>query len=145
VRVSFNCTDALSGVASSTVAGQDLTANTPAAGTNVANTGACTDAAGNAADAANFGPGKIDKTKPVISGSAVKGDSPTFSGATAYTLHASPTIDVRVSFNCTDALSGVASSTVAGQDLTANTPAAGTNVANTGACTDAAGNAADAA
>src|SRR4029078_11794754 len=132
VKVSFGCTDALSGVDSNTVVGQTVTATTPAAGTTVNSSGVCTDQAGNVADGANFGPVKIDKTKPVLDGSGVKGDAPDLTVATAYTAGSWTNKDVKVSFGCTDALSGVDSNTVVGQTLTANTPAAGTTV-NSGA------------
>jgi hypothetical protein len=128
VRVSFSCADALSGVDTDTVAGQDLTANTPVAGTTVNSTGSCTDQAGNAADASSFGPVKIDKTKPVI----------TFNGQTpAKNPQGWNSTNVTLSWSCADALSGPQS---VSDSKTISSE--GSHQQDTGTCQDNAGNSA---
>lgn len=79
---------------------------------------------------------KIDKTKPVISGTA----SPLANGAGWNNTN------VDVNFACADAgavQSGIVTNTVAGETLT--TEGAGQSSTNTGSCVDAAGNEADSA
>jgi hypothetical protein len=134
VKVSFSCSDNAggSGVAAGSPSPASQTFDTE--GVHTASS-SCTDAAGNPAVAGSFGPVKIDKTAPVISGSAV-----TLPGDDAYSAGVWTNKSVKVSFSCADALSGVDSNSVAGETLTTNTPFAGTNVSSSGACTDAAGN-----
>lgn len=79
---------------------------------------------------------KIDKTKPVITGT----QSPSANGAGWNNT------DVEVSFACAETgavQSGIATDTVAGETLTGE--GAGQSVTNTGSCMDAAGNEADSA
>jgi hypothetical protein len=79
---------------------------------------------------------KIDKTKPVISGSA--SPAPNANGWN--------NTDVTVSFSCAEVgsvQSGIDTNTVAGATLTSE--GAGQSVTNTGTCTDKAGNVADSA
>jgi len=87
--------------------------------------GSCTDAAGNSASASATA--KIDKTAPVITGSA----SPAANGAGWNNTN------VTVSFTCTDDASGVASSS---GPTTLSSDGSGQSV--TGTCTDNAGNSA---
>jgi hypothetical protein len=143
VRVTYTCADT-GGSSLTAGSGNQVVSYTTDTNTSSAFSGTCVDNAGHTATATSFGPVKIDKTKPTISGSAVKGDAPSFGGATAYTADTWTNKDVRVSFACADGLSGVASDSVAGEDLIANTPVGGTTVNSSGACTDAAGNSADA-
>jgi len=139
VVVSFTCAEAgpvQSGIATNTVAGS--TVNTETAGETVNSTGACADKAGNTAPAGTFGPVKIDKTPPQITGSATAGGNP-------YTADTWTKLDVVVSFTCAEAgpvQSGIATNTVAGS--TVNTETAGETVNSTGACTDKAVNTAPA-
>ena len=90
-----------------------------------------TDTAGNASDASNVVTVKIDKTDPTITGSATTGGDP-------YTAGTWTNEDVVVSFECTDSLSEVASSNVAGQTVSFEGKTA--SVSNAGTCTDNAGN-----
>jgi hypothetical protein len=126
VIVTFDCTDALSGVASLTPASATLSTD----GVDQSASTSCTDAAGNSAGA-SFTDIDIDKTDPVITASATKTDATPYAGG--WTNQ-----DVTVSFGCTDALSGVASlsdpvSLGEGADQSAS-----------GTCTDNAGNSAEA-
>ncbi len=123
VTVTFTCGDALSGVAS---CNSPALLSTESAGQTV--TGAATDLAGNSASFTVSGV-NIDKTPPVITGSA----SP---GPNAFGWNNGP---VTVSFTCTDALSGVSSSP---SSTTLSTDGAGQSI--TGTCTDKAGNSASA-
>lgn len=133
VAVSFSCVDGgPSGIATDTVAGDTVT--TEGANQAVTNSGVCVDTAGNAADAATVGDINIDKTNPVITGSA----SPAPNSANWNNTN------VTVSFSCDDdgaVRSGIFIDTVAGQTLSSD--AADQSVTNTGDCVDKAGNAAD--
>jgi hypothetical protein len=133
VTVSFTCADELggSGIDGNTVAG--ATVSTEGSGQSVTNSGACTDKAGNTADSAMVSGINIDKTKPVISGSATP----------AANTHDWNNTAVTVSFSCDDGLSGIATDTVAGGTL--GSEGANQSKTNTGACTDKAGNTADSA
>ncbi len=74
VTVAFTCADggsAPSGVATNTLAG--ATINSEGANLSVTNTGACTDNAGNSADPVTFGPIKINKTPPTVTGAITPG------------------------------------------------------------------------
>jgi hypothetical protein len=74
VTVAFACADggsAPSGIAANTLAGAIISSE--GANLSVTNTGACTDNAGNAADPVTFGPIKIDKTAPTVTGSIAPG------------------------------------------------------------------------
>ncbi|MEK7404381.1 MAG: hypothetical protein AAB225_04675, partial [Acidobacteriota bacterium] len=95
VAVTFTCTDNPgSGVAPGNPTGSTtLTEETSAAGVSV--TGNCVDNAGNSATPRTFGPVKVDKTPPVISGSRTPGPNAAGWNNT----------DVTVTFSCTDALS----------------------------------------
>jgi hypothetical protein len=119
VTVSFACTDAHSGVAS---VNPPVTVSAEGAGQGVA--GTCADNAGNTTTR-SLDPIKIDKTPPVIAGSRAPQPPPSGWFAT----------DVVVSFDCDDALSGVASVT---QPRTIS--ADGGDQAVTGTCADRAGN-----
>ncbi len=140
VTVAFTCSDGSgSGLSVNTVADDGGIQSAETSTGSFTGLGIhCVDNAGNAAVDVPFGPIKIDKTKPVISGSA----SPS---ANANGWNNS---DVVVSFSCAEAgsvQSGIfaADNTVAGQTLTAET--SGTTVPNSGSCTDKAGNLADSA
>ena len=82
----------------------------------------------------------IDRSAPTVTASAVKGDSPSFSGATAYTAGDWTNKDVRVTFTCAD--TGGSSLTAGSgnqtQDFTAET--GGATATFSGTCADNAGN-----
>ncbi len=134
VTVSFSCadTDGGSGIPDGTVVtGGTVTGET--AGASVSSTGDCVDKAGNAAAPATVSDIKIDRTAPVVTGSA----SPA-SNASGWN-----TTDVTVSFSCAETgpvVSGIDTDTVAGRTL--STDGANLSVTNIGACADKAGNAA---
>ena len=132
VTVSYSCADNLSGVASCGSA--DLL---DTEGANQSATGSATDAAGNTADATVSGI-NIDLTKPVINASAK-----TQPGGADYSAGTWTNKNVEVSFSCSDELSDVDTSNVAGDTKTAS--GADQSVTNTGNCTDKAGNTADSA
>jgi Fibronectin type III domain len=137
VVVTFSCADVgavQSGIATNTVAGATLAGE--GADQSVANTGSCVDEAGNPADPASFGDIDIDKTKPEITATATKADS------SAYTAGSWTNQDVTVGFACSDALSGVATDTVAGGGGQ-TTETSGATFNSTGSCVDEAGNAAE--
>src|SRR5215831_15213433 len=119
VTLNWNCSDALSGVVSSTVS-VTLTAD----GMNQSATGTCQDKAGNQRSNTQNGI-NIDSTAPVI----------TFAGRTPPNANGWNNTAVTLNWNCTDALSGVVSSTVS-VTLTAD----GMNQSATGTCQDKAGN-----
>lgn len=137
VTVSFACADSSgyyhSGIATDTVAGATLAGE--GANQAVTSTGSCTDVAGNAANPVTFGPVNIDQSKPRLTGSATTADGKPYQVG-AWTNQA-----VTVGFTCADALSGVATNSVAGATLSAE--GANQSVTNIGACDDRAGNAAD--
>jgi len=114
-------------IPSTTVAGNHASVTITAEGTTTL-TYFATDATG-ISEAPNHATIKLDKTPPVIAGSRTPGPN-TFGWNNT---------DVAVSFTCTDALSGVASSSA---PTTLSTEGAGQSV--TGTCTDVAGNAATA-
>jgi Glucodextranase, domain B len=95
----------------------------------------CTDLAGNTASGVTSAAFKVDKTKPVISGSA----SP------AANSNGWNNTNVTVGFTCSDpngaAPSGIDTNSVAGATLTGE--GANQHVTNTGSCVDKASNAAD--
>jgi hypothetical protein len=138
VTVTFNGTDALSGIASCTAA---TTLGSEGAGQSAS--GSCTDKAGNISDPANASGINIDKTPPKI----VSGTPP---AGTPYLLNQS----VTPSFSCTDALSGFASSNSGSASgpsaadcsgpATVNTSTVGSHTYGTMTATDKAGNAATA-
>jgi hypothetical protein len=119
VTVSFNCTDSLSGVASSPA---DVTLSSE--GSSQSASGTCTDKAGNAASATRSGI-NIDETAPSLSASR----SP------AANANGWNNTDVTVSFSCSDSLSGVDSG-----PLSVTVSTEGANQSASGTCTDKAGN-----
>jgi hypothetical protein len=119
VTLNWNCTDALSGVVSSTVS-VILTAD----GMNQSATGTCQDKAGNQNSDTQSGI-NIDSAAPVI----------TFAGRTPPNANGWNNTAVKLNWNCTDALSGVVSSTVS---VTLSND--GMNQSATGTCQDKAGN-----
>ncbi len=129
VTVHFTCTDGLSGIPAGACPADQTLSDEGAAVSSTAQT--VTDAAGNTSDVSNVVIVKIDKTPPTISGSATAGGDP-------YTAGTWTNEDVVVSFECTDSLSDVASSNVAGQ--TVSFEGKTTSVSNSGTCTDNAGN-----
>jgi len=144
VTVRFVCTDSTSGVASLGASGAatgnsaasplDVTVTTE--GLNQTVTGSCTDAAGNTATPASLSGINIDKTKPVITGSRTP-------AANAFGWN---NTDVTVGFTCADSgtgQSGIDTNSVT--DAVVSTEGQNQSVTNTGACTDKAGNVADAA
>ena len=135
VQVDFTCTDNAggSGLATNTVAGQTI--STEGTTPSVSNGGTCVDNAGNAADAVSFGPIMLDKTAPTLTASAT---SPP--GGPAYLGGSWTNQDVKVAFECQDAVSGVATDSV--PDVTVTTDGADQSVTSTGTCSDNAGNAA---
>lgn len=130
VKVTFTCADNAGGSGLTTTSGNQVktfTTNTSASGTTASFDGTCVDKAGNTAAASNFGPIKIDKTNPTIDGSA----SPAANSAGWNNTN------VTVSFDCADALSGVASCPA---DVTLSSDGADQSV--TRSATDNAGNSA---
>ncbi|MEX2556896.1 MAG: PxKF domain-containing protein [Actinomycetota bacterium] len=122
VIVTFGCTDALAGVASLEPASATLSAD----GVDQSASTLCADAAGNTAGA-SFTDIDIDKTDPVVTASAVKSDTTPYAGG--WTNQ-----DIIVSFDCTDALSGV-------DDMSIPvTVGEGEDQEVSGSCTDNAGN-----
>jgi hypothetical protein len=97
VTVTFECSDALSGVASLTPASTILSSE----GADQSASATCSDNAGNTAGAA-FADVDIDKTAPNVTPSAKTADDVTYTGG--WTNQ-----DVTVTFDCSDALSGIAS------------------------------------
>lgn len=124
VTVTWTCTDAKSGVTSSTVS-----ATTTGEGDNLSVTGTCQDGAGNTASATESGI-KVDKTAPTITGATVP-TAPNGSNGWYVT-------PVTVNWTCTDTLSDVASVSPSAS-LTD-----GADQSVTGTCTDKAGNTANA-
>ncbi len=128
VTVSWSVTDSESAITSTTGCGDtNLTSET--AGTTV--TCSATSGGGTSSNSVTV---KIDKTKPVITGTA----TPSANG------NGWNNTDVTVGFTCADTgavQSGLDINTVAGSTLTAE--GAGQSVTNTGTCTDMAGNTAD--
>lgn len=131
VRVTFACADTggsgLTGTSGNDV--KNFTTETSASGVTATSGGTCVDNAGNTAAASNFGPIKIDKTKPTIDGSA----SPAPNGAGWNNTN------VTVSFDCIDLLSDVASCPA---DVVLSSD--GTDQSVTRSATDNAGNSASA-
>ncbi len=121
VTVTFDCTDALSGVASVT-GPQTVSAD----GAGQSRSGTCADVARNSSSA-TVGDFSIDKTAPSISGTA--SPAPNADGWN--------NTDVTVAFDCSDATSGVATCS---DDEVLNAEGAGQSAAGT--VTDLAGNAA---
>ena len=129
VTVHFTCTDGLSDIPAGACPADQTLSDEGAAVSSTAQT--VTDAAGNTSDASNVVTVKIDNTDPTITGSATTGGDP-------YTAGTWTNEDVVVSFECTDSLSEVASSNVAGQTVSFEGKTA--SVSNTGTCADNAGN-----
>jgi hypothetical protein len=99
-----------------------------------------TDAAGNPGSSGNKSV-TIDSTAPTVTATAVKGDSPGFTGATNYLANTWTNKDVRVTFTCADNTGG-SGLTVgsAGQVKTFTTDTSGTTASFDGTCADKAGN-----
>jgi hypothetical protein len=136
VTVSFRCVDGRSGVVTDSL-GAPQTVSGEVGDGQATSSGDCVDRAGNRTDAPlSYGPIQIDKTKPVITGSATTADGQPYA-AGAWTNQ-----NVTVSFRCTDGLSGVASDTVGG-GATFSAEGANQSATSTGGCTDQAGNTAD--
>ena len=133
MTVVFTCADNAggSGIAQDTVPDVTVTSSTAL----VTSTGTCKDNAGNVADAATFGPIKIDKTKPVITVVAK-----TLNGQT-YVAGTTTTSRVKLIYTCSDENggSGIALDTVRDKYATYSH----TSVTSSGTCRDAAGNVAD--
>jgi len=129
VTVSYECSDALSGVAATPDDDDDTVSAESASGSA---SGTCYDEAGNSSPA-SFSPIRIDKTAPTISASAVSGGDPYAAGT--WTNQ-----DVVVSYACSDALSGVAGG--ADDDDAVSTESASGSAS--GSCLDEAGNSASA-
>ncbi len=125
VTVTFDCTDGLSGVGSLTPASTLLDSE----GADQSASATCTDNAGNT-DSASFGDVDIDKTAPEASASAKTADDAAYTGGT-WTNQS-----VTVTFDCADALSGVASLTPASTTLSASLA----NQSASATCIDNAGN-----
>jgi len=125
VTVTFACTDSGSGVASVNPASPVTISGE---GQNQSVSGTCTDNAGVPASV-SFSSINIDKTAPVITGTAATADGK------PYTSGQWTAQSVTVTFNCTDSLSGVNSFTPA---TTLSGNGAGQSV--NGTCTDNAGN-----
>jgi hypothetical protein len=106
-----------------------LTAET----TGVTLTANCQDFAGNNAQQQSFGPVLIDKTPPVVTGTATAGPSNAPYSAGTWT-NQSP---VTVTFSCSDSLSGPNLSSITGNTVLAG-PTQNTTV--NGSCMDVAGN-----
>jgi hypothetical protein len=121
VRVSFDCTDALSGAGSVT---SPVTLSTEGPGQSAS--GSCSDRAGNAASTTATGI-NIDKNDPSLSGSAKVGGQPYQAGTWSKA-------NVVVTFTCTDAGSGVATVTAP-----VTVSAEGADQSVTGTCRDNAG------
>lgn len=123
VVVTYGCTDGLSGV------GSIDTPDTLGEGEDQSATGTCTDKAGNSDDA-TFSDIDVDKTAPVATASAKTADDVAYVGGT-WTNQS-----VTVTFDCTDALSGVLSLSPASTTLSGH----GANQSAGSTCTDNAGN-----
>lgn len=127
VTVSFQCADALSGLA----AGSPPAPTTLSAeGANQSVTAMCTDIAGNSASATVIGI-NIDKTPPTIT--PARTPAPTANGWN--------NTNVTVSFQCADNLSGLAAGSPPAPTILSTD---GANQSLTGTCTDLAGNSASA-
>src|SRR4029079_6802735 len=136
VTVHFTCADTgavQSGIATDNVNLDDLTKSAETYGTTVSSNGDCIDAAGNFDGSETFGPIQIDKTAPVISGTA----------APAANANGWNKTSVTVTFTCADTgsvMSGIATNNVADDNQTLTAETSGTNVSSNGDCIDNAGN-----
>jgi hypothetical protein len=87
----------------------------------------------------------IDRAAPTVTGAAVKGDAPDFTGAANYVADTWTNKDVRVTFTCADT-GGSSLTSASGNDVqTFTTETSGTTATFSGTCEDNAGNAAAAA
>lgn len=120
VTVRWTCADATSGPVTSPVS-QTLSIE----GSNQSAVGTCQDNAGNSASNTQTGI-NIDKTPPVLSGSATPGPN----------VNGWNNTDVSVGFVCTDALSGVATGPLTPQVVSVE----GAGQSRSADCTDVAGN-----
>jgi hypothetical protein len=136
VTVSFTCADdgpVQSGIVTNTVSLDNSTVSTEGAAQFRSSDGDCIDAAGNSDSSETFGPIKIDKTAPVISGAA----SP---GANGFGWNKT---SVAVTFTCADTGSvqaGIETDDVATDNQTLSAETSGTTVFSDGTCLDKAGN-----
>ena len=128
VTVAFQCSDALSGLAAGSPPSPTVLS---AEGANQSVSGMCTDQAGNTASATISGI-NIDKTPPTITGSRTP--APNANGWN--------NTDVTVTFQCVDALSGLAAGSPPAPTVLSTD---GANQSVNGLCTDLAGNSASAA
>ena len=128
VTVAFQCSDALSGLAAGSPPSPTVLS---AEGANQSVSGMCTDQAGNTASATISGI-NIDKTPPTITGSRTP--APNANGWN--------NTDVTVTFQCVDALSGLAAGSPPSPTVLSTD---GANQSVNGLCTDLAGNSASAA
>ena len=132
VTVTFNCFDALSGLLGTCPATVVVSSNTALAGQNVS--ASVSDNAGNTQESNTINV-KVDKTKPTISGSA----SPIVPDGSNGWYKTAPT----VTFNCGDALSGIATCVVDGSSPASSSVTlseSDTAQAVSGTATDNAGN-----
>jgi hypothetical protein len=84
-----------------------------------------------------------DDVAPTVTASAVKGDAPDFTGATAYTADTWTNKDVKVTFTCADNDGGSGLTAASGNQVktfTTNTSVSGTTASFDGTCVDNAGN-----
>ncbi|HEX7422492.1 MAG TPA: PxKF domain-containing protein [Terriglobales bacterium] len=121
VTVTFSGSDSLSGIDSCT---SPAVLSSEGAGQSAS--GTCTDKAGNVSDAATASGINIDKTPPSLTGAATP----------APNVHGWNNVDVTVTFNCIDGLSGVDSGPGAPQLVSTE----GAGQSRSASCTDKAGN-----
>ena len=128
VTLTWNCADALSGVVKASVQ-----ATISAEGANQSATATCRDQAGNSAADTKSGI-NLDRTSPVLIATAATADGKPYTSGTWTNQN------VTVTFNCSDALSGVA---MVSGPVTISTE--GANQSAAGSCSDKAGNSSAAA
>ncbi|MBI3644268.1 hypothetical protein HY229_09250, partial [Candidatus Acetothermia bacterium] len=130
VIVSFQCTDALSGIATNTSSG-NVTLSTEGAGQTATSQGSCSDLAGNVANPVSITGINIDMTAPVI----------TLSRSPLPNANGWNNSNVTVSFSCSDSgatQSGLDQNSVSATTLSSE--GANQTASSTGSCWDRAGN-----